>query len=276
MSKFKEISQNIMTINGDGTANKRLVYSDLGGNTDEPVYFALKGGNDWTGNLVDVSTAFYLETEITGYDQDSVLCESYAKFIETEPSITPEDKKTIRGIWLNIPSAPTSRTITFSYNGMTVFTVNQVVNVNVKDKILICKPTWTTDPAFVKIDNKIGFSTRRTIENAYQSMFVSYDGISDFTKILCGVRKEYNTYYGIWVGSQLQDIPLKDLGSFDKYKTYYVVETAVDTGKGNIRSDFEGVTSFGLIYIYVITSNGPKNVGYVKMSKNKGLYTEIG
>lgn len=120
MSTFKEITENTITNNGESISG-RLVYNWFTGTESKPVYFGLKdGAGSWTGNLSTKGTlAFYLTSNVSG-------CTAQVKDSTTSP--TTGDANTAREIWLNIPSTSTSRTIQFSYNGITVLTVKQTIN----------------------------------------------------------------------------------------------------------------------------------------------------
>ena len=120
MSTFKEITENTITNNGDSISG-RLVYNWFTGTEAKPVYFGLKdGAGSWTGNLSTKGTsAFYLTSNVSG-------CTAQVK--DSTASPTTGDANTAREIWLNIPSTSTSRTIQFSYNGITVLTVKQTIN----------------------------------------------------------------------------------------------------------------------------------------------------
>lgn len=117
MSTFKEITENTLTNNGEAISG-RLLYIQLGGNISKPVYFGLKNGaGSWAGNLSTKGTsAFYLTSNVSG-------CTAYVQDSTGSPSTA--DANTARGIFLNIPSTSTSRTIQFSYNGITLITVKQ-------------------------------------------------------------------------------------------------------------------------------------------------------
>ena len=113
MITFKEITENTITNNGESISG-RLVYNWFTGTESKPVYFGLKDGADsWTGNLSTIATSeFYLTSNVSG-------CTALIKY----DLPTNIDINTAREIWLNIPSTSTSRTIQFSYNGITVLTV---------------------------------------------------------------------------------------------------------------------------------------------------------
>lgn len=118
MSTFKEISENTITNNGESISG-RLVYNWLNGTeSSKAVYFGLKDeAGNWSGNLGTKGTsAFYLTSNVSG-------CTAQVKDSTTSP--TTADATTAREIWLNIPKATASRKILFSYNGITVLTVNQ-------------------------------------------------------------------------------------------------------------------------------------------------------
>ena len=115
MSTFKEITKNTLTNKGEAISG-RLVYTWLGGNESKAVYFGLKdGAGNWAGNLSTKGTsAFYLTSNVSG-------CTAYVQDSTGSPSTA--DANTAREIFLNIPSTTTSRTIQFSYNGITLITV---------------------------------------------------------------------------------------------------------------------------------------------------------
>lgn len=262
MSKFREISESTMTIDGTVT-NKKLVYSDLGGNSSKPVYFGLKDGDkNWTGNLASLPTQFNLYSNVSG-------CTATTTFIRDNSdnlNISSEDIKTIREIYLTIPATSESRTITFSYNGMTVLTVKQ--NVILKGILLICVPKWTIDPDSIKSENSIGFSTHDTA-TINDTVFVTYS-VSLLQHMLCGVAQDSTHVIPDWKGLQLNEMPLKVLSGnnlLTNYQNFFVAEMIVTVG-GTIMNHFEGVTSAGRIYIFVKTNQGPKNVGYVEMKEN--------
>lgn len=121
MSTFKEITENTLTNNGEAISG-RLVYTWLGGNESKAVYFGLKdGAGSWAGNLSTKGTsAFYLTSNVSG-------CTAQVKDSTAAPSTA--DANTAREIFLNIPSTSTSRTIQFSYNGITLITVKQTIKV---------------------------------------------------------------------------------------------------------------------------------------------------
>ena len=114
---FKEITENTITNNGEAISG-RLLYTQLGGNESKAVYFGLKdGAGSWAGNLSTKGTsAFYLTSNVSG-------CTAQVKDLTAAPSTA----NTAREIWLNIPSTTTSRTIQFSYNGITLITVKQTI-----------------------------------------------------------------------------------------------------------------------------------------------------
>lgn len=134
MSTFKEITKNTLTNKGEAISG-RLVYTWLGGNESKAVYFGLKdGAGNWAGNLSTKGTsAFYLTSNVSG-------CTAYVQDSTGSPSTA--DANTAREIFLNIPSTTTSRTIQFSYNGITVLTVKQEITQKTKYNIIIAKPYW--------------------------------------------------------------------------------------------------------------------------------------
>ena len=176
MSTFKEISENTITNSGD-LINGRLVYSWLGNHASQPVYFALKDtDNKWTGNLSSKGTsAFYLTSDTNG-------CTAQVK----DPTYTPTtaDANTAREIWLNIPKATSSRTIKFSYNGITVLTVVQ--SIKTKYRYLFFEPSMTTQnisqPIFCIVSQMN--SSIKISNNAFNSYSSSYGGTYDHNALI--------------------------------------------------------------------------------------------
>lgn len=169
MSTFKEITENTITNKGESISG-RLVYTWLGGNISKPVYFGLKdGAGSWGGNLSTKGTsAFYLTSNVSG-------CTAQVKDSTGAPSTA--DANTAREIFLNIPSTSTSRTIQFSYNGITLITVKQTIKVLneyiFSNPVIKIGDVYTNVFALVNqdisyneqliIENQVGFSG--TIEN---------------------------------------------------------------------------------------------------------------
>lgn len=116
MSTFSKCNYNTITNTGE-LINGRLVETWLdGGNMSRPVYFGLKDDTTWVGKLSTKGTsAFYLTSDTNG-------CTAEVKDSTTAP--TTADANTAREIWLNIPKATSTRKIKFSYDGITVLTVN--------------------------------------------------------------------------------------------------------------------------------------------------------
>lgn len=159
MSTFKEISENTITNTGE-LINGRLVYTLLGGNMSQPVYFGLKDtDNNWNGNLVSKGTsAFYLTSDTSG-------CTAQIK--ESTSAPTTADANTAREIWLNIPKATSSRTIHFSYNGTTVLTINQ--NLRSTYNVYIVEPERYS-VASTDISSPVYYLTQ---DNNYNEEYIS-------------------------------------------------------------------------------------------------------
>lgn len=179
MSTFKEITGNTLTNNGEAISG-RLLYTQLGGNESKPVYFGLKDGADsWTGNLSTIATSgFYLTSNVSG-------CTALVKY-DLPTSIDPN---TAREIWLNIPSTTTSRTIQFSYNGITVLTVKQTIKV--LNEYIFSNPTIKIgdvySPIFALVNQNISYNKQLIIEN-----LVRFDGLIEDGCVFCINYKNTN------------------------------------------------------------------------------------
>lgn len=156
--KFKEITENTITNNGE-VISGRLVYTWLGGNESKPVYFGLKdGAGSWAGNLSTKGTsAFYLTSNVSG-------CTAQVKDSTTAPSTA--DANTAREIFLNIPPTSTSRTIQFSYNGITLITVKQTVNEYIfSNPIIKIEDVYNT--VFALVNQNISYNEQLISENMF-------------------------------------------------------------------------------------------------------------
>ena len=179
MSTFKEITGNTLTNNGEAISG-RLLYTQLGGNESKPVYFGLKNGADsWTGNLSTIATSgFYLTSNVSG-------CTALVKY----DLPTTIDPNTAREIWLNIPSTTTSRTIQFSYNGITVLTVKQTIKV--LNEYIFSNPTIKIgdvySPIFALVNQNISYNKQLIIEN-----LVRFDGLIEDGCVFCINYKNTN------------------------------------------------------------------------------------
>lgn len=179
MSTFKEITGNTLTNNGEAISG-RLLYTQLGGNESKPVYFGLKDGADsWTGNLSTIATSgFYLTSNVSG-------CTALVKY----DLPTTIDPNTAREIWLNIPSTTTSRTIQFSYNGITVLTVKQTIKV--LNEYIFSNPTIKIgdvySPIFALVNQNISYNKQLIIEN-----LVRFDGLIEDGCVFCINYKNTN------------------------------------------------------------------------------------
>lgn len=179
MSTFKEITGNTLTNNGEAISG-RLLYTQLGGNESKPVYFGLKDGADsWTGNLSTIATSgFYLTSNVSG-------CTALVKY----DLPTTIDPNTAREIFLNIPSTATSRTIQFSYNGITVLTVKQTIKV--LNEYIFSNPTIKIgdvySPIFALVNQNISYNKQLIIEN-----LVRFDGLIEDGCVFCINYKNTN------------------------------------------------------------------------------------
>lgn len=242
MSTFKEITGNTLTNNGEAISG-RLVYTWLGGNESKPVYFGLKDGADsWTGNLSTIATSgFYLTSNVSG-------CTALVKY----DLPTTIDPNTAREIWLNIPSTTTSRTIQFSYNGITVLTVKQTIVI--PNKLLICKPTWDIDPYTITDYAIIGFSTSAT--SIRSIAFDAGQGGTYLKKSLCAIEQLNNPNTIQWMQNTIQQLDTLKYIRGINYKIngmsdYTLIKVIVDTGEEIIENDFDRIKELGIIYIYV-------------------------
>lgn len=220
---FKEITENTITNNGEAISG-RLLYTQLGGNQSKPVYFGLKDGADsWTGNLSTITTqGFYLTSNVSG-------CTALVKY--DLPSNL--DINTAREIWLNIPSTTTSRTIQFSYNGITVFTIKQTIKNKTKYNIIITKPYWYN----VSSNNISSPRYYLSMDNEYNEEYISKSGGNnvnlltyDYTDVyLCFIDMELN-------GSNMifNDKTIKNLS--EQYNLEYV--------SGDLLSNADYICSF--------------------------------
>ena len=179
MSTFKEITGNTLTNNGEAISG-RLLYTQLGGNESKPVYFGLKDEADsWTGNLSTIATSgFYLTSNVSG-------CTALVKY----DLPTTIDPNTAREIFLNIPSTATSRTIQFSYNGITVLTVKQTIKV--LNEYIFSNPTIKIgdvySPIFALVNQNISYNKQLIIEN-----LVGFDGLIEDGCVFCINYKNTN------------------------------------------------------------------------------------
>lgn len=161
MSTFKEITENTLTNNGEAISG-RLVYTQLGGNISKSVYFGLKNGaGSWAGNLSTKGTsAFYLTSNVSG-------CTAYVQDSTGSPSTA--DANTAREIFLNIPSTSTSRTIQFSYNGITLITVKQTIKVLneyiFSNPVIKIEDVYST--VFALVNQNISYNEQLISENQF-------------------------------------------------------------------------------------------------------------
>lgn len=270
MSTFKQCTYNTITNSGEAI-NGRLLYSQLdGGNQSQPVYFGLKDDTTWVGKLsTKGSSSFYLATDTTG-------CSAEVKDSTYTP--TTADANTAREIWLTIPKATATRTIKFSYNGITLITVKQTIVI--PNKLLICKPTWYYySTASTPI---IGFSTSNTKIN--NDVFHDY-AVPNLNKWLCATEQLNNPNSVHWNSLQIKTISsLKYIEGTNLqnsiYSDYFLINIykVYDSNNNSIfEEDFDKIINIGLLYIFEMTNEGPKNIGSVTMRK-EGTYMlgEIG
>ncbi len=181
MSTFKEISENTITNNGESISG-RLVYNWFTGTESKPVYFGLKdGAGNWGGNLNTKGTsAFYLTSNVFG-------CTAQVKDSTYTP--TTGDATTAREIWLNIPSTTTSRTIQFSYNGITLITVNQTIKV--LNEYMFSNPSLETtniyNTVFALVNKNISYNEQLISKNS-----VGFGGLIEDGCVFCIDYKNTN------------------------------------------------------------------------------------
>lgn len=158
MSTFKEITENTITNNGEAISG-RLVYTWLGGKESKAVYFGLKDrAGSWVGNLSTKGTsAFYLTSNVSG-------CTAQVKDSTAAPSTA--DANTVREIFLNIPPTSTSRTIQFSYNGITLITVKQKLNEYIFSNPII-KIEDVHSTVFALVNQNISYNEQLISENSF-------------------------------------------------------------------------------------------------------------
>lgn len=181
MSTFKEITENTITNNGESITG-RLIYAQLGGNISKAVYFGLKdGAGSWTGNLSTKGTsAFYLTSNFSD-------CTAQVKDSTAAPSTA--DANTARGIFLNIPSTSTSRTIQFSYNGITLITVKQTIKG--LNEYIFSNPTIKIGDVFSNVfalvNQNISYNERLISEN-----LIGFGGLIEDGCVFCINYKNIN------------------------------------------------------------------------------------
>lgn len=200
MSTFKEITENTITNNGESISG-RLVYNWFTGTESKPVYFGLKdGAGSWTGNLSTIATSgFYLTSNVSG-------CTALVKY----DLPTTIDPNTAREIWLNIPSTSTSRTIQFSYNGITVLTVKQEITQKTKYNIIIAKPYWYN----VSSNNISSPMYYLSMDNEYNEEYIAKSGGNNVNLLtnnykdvyLCFIDMELNGSNMIFNGNTIENL----------------------------------------------------------------------
>lgn len=169
------------------------------------------------------------------------------------------------------------REITFKWKDFVVFKFIQYGQPN---KLLICKPTWYyQSTASTPI---IGFSTSNTKINV--DVFHDY-AVPDLNKWLCVTEQLNNPNSVHWNLQQIKTISsLKYIEGTNLqnsiYSDYFLINIykVYDSNNNSIiENDFDKITNIGLLYIFEMTNEGPKNIGSVTMRK-EGTYMlgEIG
>lgn len=277
MSTFKEITENTLTNNGEAISG-RLVYTWLGGNESKPVYFGLKDGADsWVGNLSTKGTsAFYLTSNVSG-------CTAQVKDSTATPSTA--DANTAREIFLNIPSTATSRTIQFSYNGITLITVKQIITYN-----KICHIIAVSFIDNLPIQDFLIILTSKEI--VITQNLLSYPTIpisKGNNGILLYISNDNNSSITGYTDDDFNRLMSEHNLTYKKgkeYSTNIYGEYKLICGNRSIYDDNNNIVDFNqfidindehsyTIYIYYKVSSNDNNIkllGYVS-SNNKGIYT---
>lgn len=179
--------------------------------------------------------------------------------------------------YFSIGKSDVYREITFKWKDFVVFKFIQYGQPN---KLLICKPTWYYySTASTPI---IGFSTSNTKIN--DDVFYDY-AVQNLNKWLCATEQLNNPNSVHWNLQQIKTIPtLKYIEGTNLqnsiYSDYFLINIykVYDSNNNSIiEKDFDKITNIGLLYIFEMTNEGPKNIGSVTMRK-EGTYMlgEIG
>lgn len=254
MSSFKELTENTITTNGDAL-NGHLTYN-LGKLTvadgTKFVYFGLKNSHGSISENLNTDSSIQLTStpNISG-------CTAWILGKKDYWYTTNNFMNKGREIKLYIPSTSTSRTIQFSYNGMTVFTVKQNVTPN---QLLICKPTWRLTDYITNV-NYIALSRRNDgIPSNISQVWLSI--LKGISYTLFAIEKLNHPSTVIWHTEKLETISshLKYIKgqNFLSNQNYYLLNVKVVDVDNNtiIQDDFDKIKSLGTLFVYLKTSDG--------------------
>ena len=274
MSSFKEYNNITFYIGPDGTKSDtgqqqydflRIGYATypFDNNKMNDILFGLKQGDNFEGVLsqnIDYSN---------GFNFTSSHSDCWAKIGPRSISFSPDYNTGIQPYFF-IGKSDVYREITFKWKDFIVFKFIQYG----KNKLLICKPTWYyQSTASTPI---IGFSTSNTKINV--DVFHDY-AVPDLNKWLCVTEQLNNPNSVHWNLQQIKTISsLKYIEGTDLqnsiYSDYFLINIykVYDSNNNSIiEKDFDKITNIGLLYIFEMTNEGPKNIGSVTMRK-EGTY----
>lgn len=280
MSTFKQCTYNTITKSNGQAVSGRLLYSYLdGGNESKPVYFGLKDDTTWVGNLSTKGTSsFYLTSDTNG-------CTAEVKDSTYTP--TTDDANTAREIWLNIPKATATRTIKFSYNGITVLTVKQIIPVQYEYVFFI--PTITneiTSPGFCIVSEKSRNITLSTSE--FNKYIFNIGGSYNKDAFIC-VCLNTNKPSSIPFNGQLKDLNLTYVSGNNylnnsTYSNYWIIPinniiTELNND-GTVKSVVDNLSEVESPYttfdVYsIVQSLGVTKVGNVYLNKLNGMVAKV-
>lgn len=273
MSSFKELTENTITTNGDAL-NGHLTYKlgKLTVSRGTVVYFGLKNSHGSISENLSENLNTDSSIQLTSTPNISG-CTAWILGKGDNWYTTSDFMNEGREIKLYIPSTSTSRTIQFSYNGMTVFTVKQNVTPN---QLLICKPTWSLTDYITNV-NYIALSRRNDgiPSNISQVWLPILKGIS-YT--LFAIEKLNHPSTVIWHTEKLETISshLKYIKgqNFLSNQNYYLLNVKVVDVDNNtiIQDDFDKIKSLGTLFVYLKTSNGEQYYSGQLNMKEDGNY----
>lgn len=280
MASFKEYNNTTFYIRPEGTKSDtgqqqydllRIGYATypFDNNKMNDILFGLKQGDNFEGVLsqnIDYSN---------GFNFTSSHSDCWAKIGPSSISFSPDYNTGIQPYFF-IGKSDVYREITFKWKDFVVFKFIQYGT----NKLLICKPTWYyQSTASTPI---IGFSTSNTKIN--HDVFYDY-AVPDLNKWLCVTEQLNNPNSVHWNLQQIKTISsLKYIEGTDLqnsiYSDYFLINIykVYDSNNNSIiEKDFDKITNIGLLYIFEMTNDGPKNIGSVTMRK-EGTYMlgEIG
>lgn len=275
MSSFKEYNNNTFYIGPNGTnRGKELEWDDFlrigyatypfdNNSGGDLIWFGLKQGDNFEGVLkqnIDYSNGLKFTSS---HSDCQAMIKSY------NPAFSPQPNTGMQPLFL-IGKSDVYREITFKWKDFVVFKFIQYG----PNKLLICKPTWTTSPDSVSNKNIIGFSTSNT--KISSDVFYDYAG-PGYTKYLCATEQLNYPHNTNWLSQPIKNISalkyIEGINLQNEYPDYYLIDIIVYDSNNEtiIKNDFDKIANIGLLYIFTITSSGMKNIGYVTMSKG-GTY----